>query len=258
MSEKIRFLLKFGEREHVEEFVTGVLYCSNAKTFWGIEDKLKIKGQGDILEAGMKTFAQRMVMQEHETGKITVINTPVNALAHIEPAERIPVFCMFAVCDDNCETDPDGTLSIRLSEKTIVTIREHFPKADSVAIISNPEQFIDDVKYSIGHRIEHELVHYFYIDKGLEVKNSDQRAMDMEYMKYLMQDTPPRKENGKTIYSFGAEYAYRTLFCKDIFFKDEYEYRFVLPEELIDAGTKYPVNLRESIQISPLDEFLQQ
>ena len=98
MSEKIRFLLKFGEREHVEEFVTGVLYCSNAKTFWGIEDKLKIKGQGDILEAGMKTFAQRMVMQEHETGKITVINTPVNALAHIEPAERIPVFCMFAVC----------------------------------------------------------------------------------------------------------------------------------------------------------------
>ena len=46
MSEKIRFLLKFGEREHVEEFVTGVLYCSNAKTFWELRINLKSKGKG--------------------------------------------------------------------------------------------------------------------------------------------------------------------------------------------------------------------
>lgn len=43
MSE-IKFLLKFGKREHLESLVEGNIYCSNAITFWGIEDKLKIKG----------------------------------------------------------------------------------------------------------------------------------------------------------------------------------------------------------------------
>lgn len=39
----VKYLLKFGEKAHLEEFVKGSLYCSNAKTFWGIEDKLKLK-----------------------------------------------------------------------------------------------------------------------------------------------------------------------------------------------------------------------
>ena len=38
---EIKFLLKFGKREHLESLVKGSIYCSNAITFWGIEDKLK-------------------------------------------------------------------------------------------------------------------------------------------------------------------------------------------------------------------------
>lgn len=79
--------------------------------------------------------------------------------------------------------------------------------------------------------------------------------MDMEYMKYLVQDTLPKVEKGKTTYSFMAEYAYRVLFCKDIFFKREQEYRIVLPEETIYEGTKYPVKIQENISIQPLDDF---
>ena len=41
----IKYLLKFGRKEHVESFAAGSLYCSNAQTFWGIENNLKIKGQ---------------------------------------------------------------------------------------------------------------------------------------------------------------------------------------------------------------------
>ena len=62
MSE-IRFLLKFGKKEHIEEFVNGSLFCSNAETFWKIEKDKKIKGQGDILEGGSRIYAQRVVMQ---------------------------------------------------------------------------------------------------------------------------------------------------------------------------------------------------
>ena len=60
----INFLLKFGEQDHIKEFAEGSLYCSDAVTFWGIEDELKLRGQGDILEAGSRMFAQRMMITE--------------------------------------------------------------------------------------------------------------------------------------------------------------------------------------------------
>ena len=43
MDEKIIYLLKFGKKEHIEEFVSGCLYCSTAETFWKIEKDNKIK-----------------------------------------------------------------------------------------------------------------------------------------------------------------------------------------------------------------------
>ena len=80
--------------------------------------------------------------------------------------------------------------------------------------------------------------------------------MDMEYMKYLMQDVPPVKEDGKVKYVFCADYVYRSLFCKDVFFRQEQEYRIVLPEESISEGKHYPVKLGTGIQMMPLDEFM--
>ncbi|MFR6583419.1 MAG: hypothetical protein ACLURP_16490 [Ruminococcus sp.] len=64
----IKYLLEiwkertFGKSSKVEIYIV-----SNAITFWGIEDKLKIKGQGDILEAGTRMFAQKMIMQHPDT-----------------------------------------------------------------------------------------------------------------------------------------------------------------------------------------------
>lgn len=73
----IKCLLKFGEESHLKEFAKGSLYCSNAETFWGIEDKQKIKGQGDILEAGSRIFSQNMTMQSLDTGSITSFKKPL-------------------------------------------------------------------------------------------------------------------------------------------------------------------------------------
>lgn len=50
--DEIRFLLKFGKKKHIEEFVDGSLFCSNAETFWGIEKDKKIKGQGTVQDSG--------------------------------------------------------------------------------------------------------------------------------------------------------------------------------------------------------------
>ncbi len=252
---EVRFLLKFGKKKHIEEFVDGSLFCSSAETFWGIEKDKKLKGQGDILEAGSRVFAQRMIMKEHSTGNITDFNMKANVLVHFEPAKNIPVFCLFTVYDSDCCKDNNGNYAICLTEETKKVIREHFPNADTVAIVDYPQRFIEDVVTSIGCRIENDQVQYFNIDKGLDAGDG-QAAMDMEYMKYLMQDVPPVKENGKVKYEFHADYVYRSLFCKDIFFKREQEYRIVLPEESISKGRHYPVKLSTDIQMMPLDEFL--
>ena len=52
----IKYLLKFGKREHLQDLTDGNLYCSNATTFWGIEDKLKM-----ILSRLVDTFSSRIL-----------------------------------------------------------------------------------------------------------------------------------------------------------------------------------------------------
>jgi len=251
----IRFLLKFGQELHLKEFVKGRLYCSDAETFWGIEDKQKIKGQGDILEAGSRIFSQNLTMQSLDSGSITSLNVSGKILVHFEPAKHIPVFCLFSVYDDDCIINENGQYIINLSDKKKETIKSHFPKANAVAVISKPWIFLDDVSKSIGYEIKHDKVHYFHIDEGMQINGCNQRAMDLEYMKYLMQDVPPVIKDGKTTYSFHADYVYRILFCKDIFFSDEQEYRIVLPKERITHGISYPVKLSENIEVLSLSDF---
>ena len=250
----IKYLLKFGKREHLESLVNGNIYFSNAITFWGIEDKLKIKGQGDILEAGTRMFAQKITMHNPETNEVIAECGKANGLVRIEPAEKMPVFCMFAVYEKDCKEDIDGKTVINLSDDKKQTIQKHFPNADAVAIIPNPEIFIEDIRKSIGTAIKAENVHYFHIDKGFDTKDG-QTAMDMEYMRYLVQDVPPVKSNRETRYTFYADYAYRILFCKDIFFEKEQEYRIVLPDETIENGKSYPVDFSTEYEICDLNYF---
>lgn len=250
------FFLKFGEESHLKEFVKGGLYCSNADTFQAIENEQKIKGQGDVLEAGSRLFSDNLIMQSHDTGSITSFKMSTNILIHFEPAKYMPIFCLFSVYEEDCVIDKNGQYKINLSEEKKEMIKEHFPKANAVAIITEPYKFLDDIRKSIGCEIKHGEVHYFQIDEGYEINGSNIRAMDMEYMQYLMQDVPPVIEDGKTIHSFKADYAFRALFCKDVFFSDEQEYRIVLPHEIITKGTSYSVVLSEKIEVVSLSEFL--
>ena len=101
-----------------------------------------------------------------------------------------------------------------------------------MAIIDNPDQFLSDVENSIGREIKHGEVQYFYIDEGLPTDDG-RRALDMQYIKYLVQDAPPVVENGKTTCRFLAKHVYRSLLCKDVFFRDEQEYRLILLNDKI-------------------------
>lgn len=253
----IRFFLKFGKKEHMESLVEGNLYCSNAQTFWGIEDNLKIRGQGDGLEASTVVHGQTMFVSAPKTNKVLTEINQAKCIARIDPAKTIPVFCLFTVFEEERETDDCGNIRISLSQDTKNMIKEHFPNADSVVIIDNPQKFIEDVKNSIGHVIKGDLVHYYYIDEGIQKENGN-IAMDLRYIMYLTQDEQPLNVNGNEIYSLSEEFAYRVLFCKDVFFEEEREFRFVLPEDHILMGTSYPVNLTEEYKIEELEAFIRE
>lgn len=220
----------------------------------GVEDELKIKGQGDILEAGTRMFAQKMTIHNPDTNELIAVVGKANGLIRIESAKRIPVFCLFSVYDDDCTVKEDGNLIIQLSDEKKQIIREHFPNADAVVVIDNPDVFIEDIKKSIGCEIKADIVHYFNIDKGYST-DGGQIAMDMDYIRYVTQDVPPIKKNGITQYMFRDDYAYRVLFCKDVFFCNEQEYRILLPNDVIQRGTNYPVKLSTKYNLYDLEAF---
>ena len=247
MDEKIIYLLKFGKKEHIEEFVSGCLYCSTAETFWKIEKDTKIKGHGDELESGFKVHASKMELEDVETHKKIEINQDSVGLIHIDSAKKIPVFCMFAVYDDDCINSSNGNKKIHLIERKQRIIKEHFPNADTVAIIKNPKKFINNIKRDINLDIKEGLVHYFNIDNN--------GPMDMEYIQYLMQDTKPKIEGKKKKYTFYEKNVFRILFCKDKYFKDEQEYRVIFPKEKIENSTKYLFSNLKDIEVKSIDDF---
>lgn len=257
--EEIVHLLKFGKKEYLEKFVDGKLYFGNAKLYRGIEEDLKIKGQGDKLEASTKVFSDNMRLFDYETNELAAELKGINiqTVFRFPDADPMPIFCLFAVYAKDCIIDDNGDYRIHLSEKTKEMIKQHFPKADSVAIIKNPQLFITDVKNTIGCKVEQDIVHYFNIDQGYTVNLTGKTANDQDYHMYLTQDTSPVMVKEGKQYSFEAKYLFRILFCKDVFFKDEQEYRIVLPNERIDTGKEYDVQLTEKINILPIDAFFE-
>lgn len=249
---EINFFLKFGERQYLERLQEGNLFFSNAQTFRFYEEQLLIKGQGDRLEGGSMIAANNMSMIDNTTEEPVLTGIRSNMLVHYEPANLLPVFCIFSCFEKDCVRNDDGTLSIKLSDEIKQNIIAHFPKADTVAIIKDPELFIKDVHLTIGTECKSGLVNYFHL---MGVDSEHGTANDLSYFKYLTQDVPPKKEDGKTIYSFNAQYVYRSLLCKDVFFDKEQEYRFILPEVNILKPQEFPIKLQSKIELQNLAQF---
>lgn len=251
---KIICLLKFGEKEHMEGLARGEMYFSNALNFRQKEEKELIKGQGDKLEGGSSIQAQDVTMIDNESKDIVCSGFRGDFFVHYEPANLLPVYCLFACYEKDCTLHDDGTLEFHFSEEIKENIREHFPKANSVAIIKNPDEFIANVKATIGTESVSGLVNYFNLYGFDSAKG---KANDLQYFKYLTQDIPPQKVEGGLKYTFSAKYVYRSLLCKDVFFKNEQEYRFILPNDKISKGTIYSIKLEQTIFVVDLKKLFE-
>ena len=250
----LRFLIKFGEREYMERFAAGYMYFSHASKFRDYENKLKIKGQGDRLEGASRLYAQKVTIQSHENPEMTWTTNMADIITSYEPANNIPVFCLFSCFEKDCAKTSDGKYRITLNDEIKNDIREHFGKADTAVIVENPLVFINDVHTAFNNTCKTELVNYFHVE-GFPIGDGS-RSLDLEYFKYLAQDTPPMKIDKGTQYSFGADFVYRALFCKDVFFAKEQEYRVLLPEQQIIVPQEFAVDYKNAkLRIVSIDEI---
>ena len=252
---EIKYLLKFGERKYLGSLLKGQLYFTNAETLRKHELEQLIKGQGDKLEGGSMVAFANVHLTNYNDGFDVFKGSEHQIFVHFGPANKLPVFCLFACFEKDCIETDDGKLIINLSSETEEYIRTHFPKADSVAIIQEPHDFIESVRASIGHNCVSDLVKYFNLTG---VKSEDKIFNDLDYQMYLMQDTPPKIENKKKTYVFNEKFVYRSLLCKDNYFLLEQEYRFILPDLSIDVPKEFSIDYKGKIEIITLNDFFKE
>ena len=245
--------MKFGEYEHMKALARGEMYFSNALNFRKIEENELIRGQGDKLEGGTSIKVKNMKVTDNVSNDTLHSNIAGSLCIFYDGVKQLPVYSLFACNEKDCTLHNDGTLEFHFTDETKKSIRKHFPKADSVAIIKNPDKFITNVKETIGTESVSELVNYFNF-YGFDTKD---RVNNMEYIIYLTQDVPWQKVGNEWKCTIDEKYAFRSLLCKDKFFENEQEYRFILPNDIITGGTIYPIRLDQTISVVNLEEFFE-
>lgn len=102
-------------------------------------------------------------------------------------------------------------------------------------------------------------VHYYNM-YGIDTISEGRptKAIDMEFLNFITQDQAPMREGNRSVQVVYESDAWRHLLCKDVFFKQEQEFRLILPEEKINGGNLYEVDVPDNVKIMDLDEFLSQ
>ena len=230
MDDTIKLLLKFGEKQFMERVRDGHLYFTNALRLRGIEKELLIKGQGDQYEGKTIITGHRLTL-----GDGSVHNGVFDMVFSLEPADRLPVFCLYTCFEKDCRKDNSGNWFPYLSSDVKDMVNEHFPKADAVAIISNPKQFIQDALVEFGDGCKHGIVKYVPTGDNVGFLS------DMIHV-----------ENAGHVRS-----VYFSLFRKDTFFTKEQEYRFILSDMEIEEPKEMSVALSPdcNITVQGMDEL---
>lgn len=107
----VKYLLKFGEKQHLDSFANGNLYFSNAETFQNIENKQQNKGQGDILEAGSRIFARNVVIESPNSNIALYIDCDINFLCYYKSVKKL----QYSVCSLYLKMTVVSTITVKIS-----------------------------------------------------------------------------------------------------------------------------------------------
>ena len=238
--------LKFGRREHLEYLAQGKLHFSSVRALRDREAKLQ-KGVGDKHEGGIE-MANARFRAKNYLGQTTEDTYKIDLV--FEPLDEVPVFCITACAEDECTRNEDGTISLSVKAERLEWFRTHFDGYDSVAVIKEPDVFINDLLKSFqGHVMHREVV---YQDKEFKVggRNPIEILIKLASKGEEMLPGVP--------YTADYDDILNILFFKDTFFELEHEYRFVLNDEKekVEESRDYPIIMNSTVCIYSIEELL--
>lgn len=247
MDESILFFAKFGERKNLEKLKNGSIYFSNAENFRKIEEEQFIKGQGDKYDGRFNSIALDAIFKPYDLPGVEFKTVNVYLSLDFGQNKNKAVFCIMAGTKDNCiEYKDKNHYKIKFNENQAQSIREQFCNADSVLIIKNPKDFIENVNKNIGKHVYSNKVLYYRKD-----------YLTTTFMNFILGGDLKTKlmTNSKVSGFIDDSNVYRVLLCKDEFFKLQQEYRFVLYDTLINEPQSFSIDPISDCNIYDLDSF---
>jgi hypothetical protein len=219
MKNEILCFVKFGERQYMESLANGEFYFSNAKRFAEIEEEL-VKGQGDKYEGKAHIDVTHMKATDHRTGEIFETKVGNLVTMGVEKVKFKPIYCLSAFTKQDCNNHYSAAnYSIQFSKEMQNTIMKHFPKADTAVVFFDPPSVIKSLQATSKSRLKYGFVNYL-----------NMHPVGVEWIEFV--NDKEKIENG-TKYTMTVQNAYKMLFCKDLYFKEEKEYRFVFADDEI-------------------------
>jgi len=244
--EQILFFVKFGEREHLQSLANGNAYFSNAGSFIKTEQELRSKGQGDANEGKLFLPSSNVTARDLKTDQVILQS---NLLSHLtlgfDGLNTIPAFCVTAGFQNNCAFyRGEQDYRIKFSSEHERTIRSHFPKADSALLTTDPTAFIENICTAFNEECHHDRVRYF-----------DMVRPTTALLAYLLGEKEGFEMVKGIHYSINTENVHNVLFCKDLFFKMQQEYRFLIQHRVIKQPTVFDIAPIKDCSIFALDCF---
>lgn len=241
-----RFMIKYGEKEHLEQIVNGSIRFAPSQTYIKLEEALHNKGQGDLLEGKLKLKIQGARVHDRENDNL-IATLPSNSvlIISIQDVNNMPVFCLTQYGEDDI-TDyvDDSNYKISLSREKLHGIQSDFPKATHALIILEPDRFINDIKSIENHLFVSDRIRYYDYDIN-----------PLQMFMYLTTGSETIETN--TVMSMTYENRYRHLLCKDKSFSNQEEYRFIELNELITEPVFYPITFTSKYLIVPIEQLKQ-
>lgn len=258
MLKDIRFLVKFGKREHLEDIIKGEIYFTNAKRLIEIESIKMRKGQGDSGEGRTKIAFNSARLYNTATGKLEREITDNILDLGYQYVPDIPVFCLTAVYEKDMTRNTDGTVTINISDNIKKNIKSSFDEADAALIIKAPQIFDKDIRSYFNNLCESDVMKYYKnMSKGvitiemIEYIAGSYKNLNLSEKDYLVKLTT---SISNSTYYFTLQNLHRILFCKDAeYFKDQQEYRFVAYQYSIDKPQKLPIKTSAEMEIVDID-----
>lgn len=238
--------IKYGEEEHLKQIVSGKIRFSPSQKYIQTELEQSNKGQGDLLEGKWVIHAEGFTMEDNETHERFMFQHKSKITAGSVNVNNMPVFCLSGYSAKDLIFENDSADIFYLTDEKIECIRRDFPKATHALIIYKPEEFIKEVSKAENHSIVSDYIHYY-----------DYNINDIGMVSFLTTgDEMAYRTGGGLVLSMSYQDRYRHLLCKDNYFSNQNEYRFIVTDKLSDVPINFEFNFNTEYRIVPISDLV--